>query len=43
MDVELDVDVERQFGFLKGVFKKSAQVLLDDTEAVLVLILIFLK
>ena len=42
MDVEVDVDIESYSGCLKGV-SKSGQVLLNGTEAVLVLTAIILK
>ena len=40
MDVEVDVDVDRYLGCLKGV-SKSVQVVVTGTEAVMVLTLIW--
>ena len=36
MDVEVDVDIDKRFGCLKGV-SKSAQALINGGEAVMVL------
>ena len=42
MDVEVEVDLDRYLGCLKGV-SKSVQVLLNDIEAVMVLTLLILQ